>query len=155
MIAQCIQFLLAGHGTTATTLTMLVYSLALNPAVQERLINEIDDAMAENKGAIDYDKIDKMQYMDMVICETLRLYSPIIRIERTCSEDGYNLHGVILDKDTLVTVSPFSIHHDQQFYPDPEKFDPERKPKIKKSETLTRTYRLVWVPECVLRSSLH
>lgn len=48
LVAQCIVFFLAGYETTASTLSFVTYSLALNPDVQERLIQEIDDALKEN-----------------------------------------------------------------------------------------------------------
>lgn len=58
--------------------------------------------------------------------ETLRKYQPL-EITRVCVKD-YKIpeSSVIIEKGTTIIISQFSIHHDEKFYPDPEKFDPAR-----------------------------
>ena len=74
VIAQCLGFLLAGHHTTSATLAMACYNLAIHPEVQDKIQKEIDTVCLEN--AADYQSLHKMVYLDAVISETLRLYSP-------------------------------------------------------------------------------
>lgn len=64
---------------------------------------------------------------DLLPTETLRKYPPAPFINRVCTE-AYKLPGssFTLEPGTRVTLVPYSIHHDEQFYPNPKKFDPER-----------------------------
>ncbi|XP_037094220.1 probable cytochrome P450 6a14 [Pollicipes pollicipes] len=68
-----------------------------------------------------------MTYLDRVLSETLRLYSPATRLERECTKD-YTLPGtnVHLPKGTLVQIPVLVLHRDPDHYPDPLRFDPDR-----------------------------
>ena len=68
-------FFFAGYETTNITLGLLAYTLATNPAVQDRLIDEIDEH-APDRESVNYGTISSMPYLDGVVCETLRLYPP-------------------------------------------------------------------------------
>ena len=61
----------------------------------------------------------------MVINETLRMYPPVIRFDRVASND-YNLGGYHISKGFIISVPIYSIHHDPESWPEPEKFIPER-----------------------------
>ena len=65
-----------------------------------------------------------MRYVDMVLSESLRYYPPGTRIERRCNAD-YKLGDIQLKEGMMVSIPVHSIHHDEQYYPNPEKFDPE------------------------------
>lgn len=67
----------------------------------------------------------KMKYMDMVIDETLRLYPPATRLDRVANND-YEYEGIKIKKGQIITVPIYALHHDPDYYPNPEKFDPER-----------------------------
>jgi cytochrome P450 len=127
LVAQCVIFFLAGYDTTASTLSFASYFLAMNPGIQERLAQEVDEAIKETKGELTYEAIQNMKYLDNVISETLRICSPVIRLERSADAD-YELGdtGIIVEKGTVVTIPTFALHRDPQLYPDPEKFDPDR-----------------------------
>lgn len=70
-------FFLAGYETTNTLLCFASYLLATNQDVQEKLHAEIAD-IAPNKESLGYDTIAKMDYLDMVVNETLRMYPPAV-----------------------------------------------------------------------------
>lgn len=127
VIAQCVLFFLAGFDTTASLLTFASYNLALNPDIQEKLIKEVDTVLEENKGKLEYESIQCMKYLDNVISETLRIYPPAIRLERKADQD-YKIEDRVLTipKDIIVTIPVYAIHRDPEFYPEPEKFDPDR-----------------------------
>ncbi|KFM82631.1 Cytochrome P450 3A13, partial [Stegodyphus mimosarum] len=127
LVAQCVIFFLAGYDTTASTLAFATYNLALNPDVQDKLIAEIDAAIKENNGELTYDAIQSMKLLDNVISETLRLYPPAIRTERVADAD-YKLGdtGIIIPKGMIVTTPVYAIHRDPKYYPEPEKFNPDR-----------------------------
>lgn len=70
-------FFIAGYETTSATLGFLAYALATNPDVQEQLIEEVDE-VTPTRDSVDYNSIAKMSLLDMVVCETLRLYPPAV-----------------------------------------------------------------------------
>ncbi|GFS49391.1 cytochrome P450 3A8, partial [Nephila pilipes] len=127
LVAQCVIFFLAGYDTTASTLSFVTYQLALNQDVQDKLREEVDETLSANDGKLTYDAVQNMKYLDNVISETLRMYPPAIRLERL-TEDDYQLGdtGISLPKGTIVTIPVYAMHQDPEFFPEPEKFDPER-----------------------------
>ena len=66
MQGQIVVFLAAGYETTATTLAFTAYYLALNPNVQEKLQQEIDEHFPTKNHKINYETVQKLQYLDMV-----------------------------------------------------------------------------------------
>ena len=72
-----------------------------------------------------YDKVMEMEYLDMVLSETLRLYSIANRLERVCKQD-VEMNGVFIPKGSVVMIPIFSLHRDPQYWPEPEAFRPER-----------------------------
>uniref|UniRef100_A0A182IVU5 Cytochrome P450 n=1 Tax=Anopheles atroparvus TaxID=41427 RepID=A0A182IVU5_ANOAO len=125
--AQAFVFFFAGFETSATTLAFALYLLASNPAVQERCREEIGEKLALYDNAITYEALKEMTYLDQVINETLRLYSPVGFLIRVVTEP-YLLESldVTLEKGTMVFVPIDSFHHDPALYPEPERFDPDR-----------------------------
>lgn len=67
MYAQCMIFFVAGFDTVSNALTLVLYELALNIDVQDRLRKEIDEVWEESKGQLNYEVLNKMKYMDMVV----------------------------------------------------------------------------------------
>lgn len=127
LVAQCVIFFLAGYETTATTLSFVSYCLALNPDIQEKLIQELDVALIKNNGELTYEVIQSLKYLDNVISETLRLYPPATRVERVADED-YKLGdtGLTIPKDMIISIPVHAMHRDPTLFADPEKFDPDR-----------------------------
>jgi cytochrome P450 len=127
ILAQSVLFFSVGFETSSQLLAYCTYCLALNPDCQEKLHDEIKQFLESNQGQIDYDTISKMNYLDAVISETLRLYNPVLRMERQASED-YILGntGIVIEKGMIVGIPVWALHHDPQYYPDPYTFDPER-----------------------------
>ncbi|XP_049831913.1 probable cytochrome P450 6a14 [Schistocerca gregaria] len=130
--AQAFLFYTAGFETSSTTMSFAIYELAVNPDIQEHAQNEIDSVLAES-GAVTYDALSKMKYLDKVLAETLRKYPPLTTINRETlrpyrlpSADGSGDTAVILDRGIIVVIPVHSIHHDPVHYPNPERFDPER-----------------------------
>ncbi|CAG0888447.1 unnamed protein product [Darwinula stevensoni] len=124
MIAQMVLFFLAGYDTTATTLTMATYYLALNPEAQDKALAEIEEKMALH-GGINNETVNDCPYLDQVIQETLRLFPPGLRIERTCTK-SIEIHGIRFEEGVRVGFPVYAIHHDPEFFEDPEEFRPER-----------------------------
>lgn len=126
VISQAFGFLMAGYETTATALTYATYELALNPDVQEKLRDEVNASLNSN-GKIDYEVLCRLPYLDAVISETLRNHSPAIKIMRLATQE-YTVGdtGITVYPGQQVEVPIYAIHHDERYYENPFKFDPER-----------------------------
>lgn len=124
LVAQSIIFIFAGYESTSTSLSFLMYILATHPDIQQKLQEEID-ATFPNKAPPTYDAVTQMEYLDMVLNESLRLFPVAGRIERTCKKD-VEVNGVFIPKGTVVMVPSFVLHRDSAYWPEPEEFHPER-----------------------------
>ncbi|NXK48339.1 CP3AC protein, partial [Chauna torquata] len=124
ILAQALLFVFAGYETTSTTLSYISYNLAIHPDVQQQLQDEID-ANLPNKATPTYNTIMQMEYLDMVMNESLRLYPPGGRIERVCKKT-VELHGVTIPKGMVVMIPAYVLHRDPVYWPEPEEFRPER-----------------------------
>uniref|UniRef100_UPI00398ECA9E cytochrome P450 3A30-like n=1 Tax=Pristiophorus japonicus TaxID=55135 RepID=UPI00398ECA9E len=124
ILAQAMTFIFAGYETTSNTLSYVAYNLATHPDVQKKLQQEIDEAFP-NKAPPTYEAVIQLEYLEMVISETLRLYPPAPRIDRVCKKD-VQLSGVTIPKGTVVMVPAYVLHHDPAYWPEPEEFRPER-----------------------------
>ncbi|XP_076416985.1 cytochrome P450 3A25-like isoform X1 [Peromyscus maniculatus bairdii] len=109
---------------TSTSISFVMYQLATHPAVQKKLQDEIDRALP-NKAPVTYDALMDMEYLDMVVNETLRLYPAANRLERISKKD-VEINGVFIPKGTVVMVPTYSLHRDPEYWPEPEEFCPER-----------------------------
>lgn len=67
----------------------------------------------------------QMEYLDMVINESMRLYPIANRLERV-SKTSVEIGGVTIPKGTVVMIPVFAIHHNPELWPNPEEFKPER-----------------------------
>lgn len=125
--AQAFVFFLGGFESSSTTTTFCLYELALNPDIQTKLCSEIDYELSKHDGKITYEAIHEMEFMDKVIKETLRKYPPIIGLTRQCTKTTKLADtDLIIEKGIQVQVPILALHHDPKFFPNPDKFDPER-----------------------------
>lgn len=124
ILAQALIFVFAGYETTSSTLSYISYHLAIHPDVQKRLQDEID-ANLPNKAAPTYNAVMQMEYLDMVVSESLRLYPPGGRIERVCKKT-VEFNGVTIPKGMVVMIPAYVLHRDPTYWPKPEEFRPER-----------------------------
>lgn len=109
----------------------MCHELAVNPHIQERLYDEIAtiEATHPNK-PISYEIIQNFKYMDMVVSEALRLWPPIPGSDRQVTKpyrmELSNGEHIDLKTNDSIWFPIFGIHLDEQYWPDPHKFDPER-----------------------------
>lgn len=125
--AQTFVFFLAGFETSASTMTFALYELAIHTDIQERVRTEITEVVKKYNDSITYDAIMEMHYTEKVLQETMRKYPTFVLLMRKCTKD-YKLPNtdIILQKGTAVIIPVQAIQNDPEFYPDPEKFDPNR-----------------------------
>ncbi|KAF6209823.1 hypothetical protein GE061_015574 [Apolygus lucorum] len=123
-IAQSVLFFIAGYETSSSLLSLASYSLSLEKEVQNELRKEIQNVLGEDQN-ITYEKINEMPYLDMVLSETLRMYPPLGRLDRVCTKP-YKIDHVEIPVGGRVAIPCAGIHMDPKFYPEPDKFIPER-----------------------------
>ncbi|XP_011194312.2 probable cytochrome P450 6a21 [Zeugodacus cucurbitae] len=128
MAAQAFVFFVGGFETSSTTLSFLLYELAVNPDIQQRLREEIFEAVESHGGKVTYECVNSMTYLKQVISETLRKYPVLPHLQRKAIAD-YVVPGhpqYVIEKGTIVYIPVMGIQHDPEIYPEPEKFLPER-----------------------------
>ncbi|XP_063930195.1 probable cytochrome P450 6a13 [Zophobas morio] len=125
--AQSFVFFLAAFETSSSTMSWAMYELAKNPHIQQKVRDEINTVVARCGGKLTYEGIQEMKYLSQVVDETLRKYPPGAALNRRCTQD-YKVpdHDIIIKQGTRVFIPVLGIHYDEEYYPDPEKFDPER-----------------------------
>lgn len=119
-------FTFEGHDTTSAAMTYTLLLLSHHPEIQEQLLDEIN-ATAKEVGRDEFliEDFNKLELMDRVLKESMRIYPPVHFISRVLTEE-INFKGLKLPKDRLVNIHIFDIHRDPEIFPDPEKFDPDR-----------------------------
>jgi cytochrome P450 len=122
VVNHMIFVLMAAHDTTTITLTSMVYFMAKHPEWQERLREQ---SLALGKPVLDYDDLDTMTGIDLVMKEALRLVPPVPGLPRHVVEDTAVL-GYHIPAGVTVTISPNINHHLARYWPDPDRFDPGR-----------------------------
>ncbi|XP_026482129.1 cytochrome P450 9e2-like [Ctenocephalides felis] len=114
---QAMIFFLAGFESISTSICFVAYELAINPDVQKTLQDEIDAVCVEleqsNQKLVDYERLHKMKYLDMVISG---------------------------EKGEALMIPIYNIHHDEQYYENPHKFDPDRFSEENKQNIKPFTY---------------
>lgn len=125
IVINGIIFLAAGYETTASLLSMMTHSLAAYPEYQERLFDEIDRTVGSRDDAISYDRIQNMEFLEMFLQETLRMYPPAGRFNRQPSQD-VEIKGLKLRKGEDITFSTHAVHRNPLYWTEPDRFNPER-----------------------------
>lgn len=123
MCDEIITILLAGHETTALTLTYTLHALGRNPEQSAELQAELDDVLDGRTPTIG--DLDDLPYTEQVVQEGMRLYPPVWELVREAAEPD-ELGGYEIPSGTTVSMHPWVVHHDDRIYDDPMTFRPER-----------------------------
>ena len=118
------------------TLAFILYALAENPEVQEKLQQEVDEAWEDTEGEFpDYAKVQGLPYTEMVIMEALRFYNPIVMTIRSCTED-YAVPGsnLVLKKNEMLAFNAEHYHRDPKHWSHPDVFYPDHWTSEEKSK---------------------
>ncbi|XP_058462574.1 probable cytochrome P450 9f2 [Malaya genurostris] len=145
LIAQAFIFFIAGFETVSLTLSLLAYELTRNVDVQAKLHEEILRIQRELDGKpLTYEVLQGMKYLDMVISETLRMWPIGTLIERMCLKDYVLDDGqgnrITIERGRTVMVSVIGLHHDPKYFPEPERFNPERFSEKNSDTIIPNTY---------------
>ena len=123
---EMITLFLAGHETTAIALTWTFYLLAKHPAIEAKLLAELNSVLGASGARLpELGDLDRLPYTRQVFAEAMRLYPPAFATARIAQEDD-EFGGVHVKKGESVIVSQWVTHRDSRWWDDPERFDPER-----------------------------
>ena len=121
---ETVTLMFAGHETTSTALIWTLYLLAKNPAVAEKLHNEVDSVLP--RGSLPTaEVVPRLRYTHKVFEEALRLY-PSVRLIPRVAVNECGVGGNRIPAGSRILMSQYLIHHDARFYKEPEEFNPDR-----------------------------
>ncbi|MFN8372251.1 MAG: cytochrome P450 [Anaerolineae bacterium] len=118
---ESVTLFIAGHETTAVTLTWAWYLLSQHPEVEAKLHAELEQVLGGRAPTVH----DQLPYTDSIIKETMRLYPPVPLIPRTVMEDTV-VGGYRFVKNGGVLLAAYAAHRNERYFPEAERFLPER-----------------------------
>ncbi len=114
---------MAGHDTTAHTLSWIFYELAKNKEISRELNREVEEVLKEE--VVKFDDISKLDYTNKVIKEGMRHYPSISAIQRRPNKDE-EFKGIKFKASTHILINIYGMHHHPKYWESPAKFNPER-----------------------------
>jgi cytochrome P450 len=120
---EALTLFVAGHETTAVAITWAWYLLSQNPEVEARFHAELDQVLGGRLPTME--DLPRLRYTERVFTETLRLYPPAWGIGRRTLAD-FEVGGYTIPSGAIVAVSPWVVHRDARWFPEPLNFAPER-----------------------------
>jgi cytochrome P450 len=120
---EVLSIYIAGHESMTFAMDWAFYAIAQHPEVERRLHEEVDRELGE--GLPTAEVVGRLKYTEMVVRETLRLYPSFTMIVRDVREDD-QIAGFRVPRGAMAVVSPQLTQRHPDFWPDPERFDPER-----------------------------
>ena len=120
---EVMTFLLAGHETTALSLSWAWYLLSENPEAENKLHHELARVLDGKNPS--FEDLPRLCYTEAVVKESVRLYPPAWSLARTAAED-FEIGGYLVPAGSNVVMSQWIMHRDPRFFPSPEQFDPGR-----------------------------
>lgn len=127
----------AGHETTAVALTWTWVLLSQHPEVEAQLHEEVDRVLEGRLPT--FSDLAQLSQTRRVLSEALRLYPPAYALTREATED-VQIGEYSIPKGATVDMSPYLIHRDARFWPDPERFNPDRFAPENKSQITKFSY---------------
>jgi len=118
-----IGFFIAGHETTALTLTWALYLVGMHGPTAKRIRQEVLDVVGE--GDIPYGAVNKLTFTRAVIDETMRLFPPAPIMNRECVEPCEVL-GRQMSVGDILLLTPYVMHRTERLWDNPHAFDPDR-----------------------------
>ncbi|KAI5925801.1 benzoate 4-monooxygenase cytochrome P450 [Camillea tinctor] len=128
---EAISFMPAAGDTTSTTLSSLFFYLAQNPDCKRKLVEEIQSTFTSGEDIRAGAKLSGCIYLRACIDEALRMSPPVAGTlwREQLPQDGdtpWIVDGHVIPRGTQVGVNIYSLHHNEEYFPDPFTYKPER-----------------------------
>jgi cytochrome P450 len=122
---EALTIVLAGHETTANALTWTLYLLSQNPDIEAKLYEEVSSVLGDRTATLA--DVERLVYTEQVVKEGMRLYPPAWSLGRQINKGAkVEIGGYVIPERTSLIVASYVTHRDPRWFPDPERFDPER-----------------------------
>ncbi|KAM6972440.1 cytochrome P450 4V8 [Aplochiton taeniatus] len=118
-------FMFRGHDTTAAAMNWAIHLLGSHPDVQKKVQQELQDVLGVSDRPINVEDLKKLQYLECVVKESLRLFPSVPFFARSICEDCV-ISGFKVPEGVNALIMPYALHRDPNTFPDPEEFRPER-----------------------------
>jgi len=120
---EAMTLFLAGHETTALGFTYTFWLLATHPEIDVKVVDEVESVLGGRPPT--QADVERLPYTTAMVRESLRLYPPVWAMGRFASAP-VAIAGVTIPKDTHVIMSQWVVQRDERWFPEPERFRPER-----------------------------
>ncbi|KAH7309768.1 cytochrome P450 [Stachybotrys elegans] len=130
--SEAIFFLTAGSDTTTITLSALFFYLAQSPAAYQRLTQEVRSAFAQEEDIRSSPELSGCIFLRACIDEALRMNPPLPgtlwrqQVASASKTEPLVIDGHLIPAGTEVGVNAYALHHNEEYFPDPFTFHPER-----------------------------
>jgi cytochrome P450 len=114
---------LAGHETTALTLSWTWYLLAQSPLVEQKFHSELDEVLGGRLPTME--DVPRLKFTDMIARESMRLYPPAYGLGREAIED-FEIGGFRIPRKSQIFMFQWATQRDPRFFPEPNEFQPDR-----------------------------
>ena len=121
---EVITIFMAGHETTAVTMTWVWYLLSKHPAEEAKLHEELDAVLGDRIPTAE--DLPKLPYTRMIIEEAMRVYPPAPGITIREAKDADRVCGFKVTPGMQIMIAPWVLHRHRRLWDDPERFDPTR-----------------------------
>lgn len=117
-------FMFAGHDTTTSAISFAIYNIAKYTDIQQKVYEEAIEVIGDDE-EISTQKLNNLSYLDLVIRESLRLFSPVPYFGRKISEE-ITVNGYTFPKGMNIYIGQYLQRYNTGLYSEPEKFNPHR-----------------------------
>jgi len=124
LMANMFVLFVAGHETTSTALSWVIYELAKNPQIQQRVYQEIQEKLGNNTPA--FEDLNKLELVDNVLSESLRLHPPVTLLTTRETQIDLKYKDHFIPKGSHLGLNIYAVHHDSNYWEDPFTFNPDR-----------------------------
>jgi cytochrome P450 len=136
---EIVTILLAGHETTASTLSWTWYLLSRHPEAAAAMHAEAVTVLGDRRPS--HEDLARLPYTTMVIEEAMRLYPPVWGLTRK-AVGADEVGGYLVPAGADVMISPYTLHRHPGFWPEPDRFRPERF----EASTRATAHRYAYIP---------
>jgi cytochrome P450 family 4 len=116
-------FMFEGHDTTTSAISFCLYNLAKYQDIQQKVYDEVRSCVDDE--VLNVTKLNDLHYLELVIKESLRLFPSVPVYARRLTEE-FTANGYTFPKGCSIYISPFLMGRDENIFPDPLEFKPER-----------------------------